>query len=281
MEIVNLNYCKGVEMESVNKVWNLKKNACISIFGMLIRYFYVNYYLLNGEDALVKGNGLIQLYFGGLLIEQSFDIIAVSLQMLIIILETVVLVSDLHNGLLENLDILVCRVTSKSILYKNFLGQVLIRNIILVIFNYVLFMLFEKTEPSFLEFSVLVIYFLQIILLELVYFTIDFTFKIVYGYVFMLLIYFAPIIFVGFMYANGSNLWQMGKTFFFHYIIFNWFHGLEVKYTESDIEWETISLTITSSNNMMNSLIQIFVPIILVICLYTTGKIYFQKSEII
>ena len=268
-------------MRCVNKLQDLGKIAGISILAMLLRYFYINSYLFGGEEILITETGTFQLYFGGLLLEQSFDLIALSLQMLIVILETVMLVSDLHNGMIENIDILICRVSNKRGLYRNFIGQVMLRNMILIAFDYSLFVLLEKTKPCSVQISILLTLFLQIVLLELVYFTIDFAFKIVYGYIFMLLLYFSPVIFIGFMYANGSDLWHIGKRFWFQYGIYNWFHNLSVVYVESSVKWDTVSYQITDSNTIINLFLPSFVTVILSLCLYAGGKICFQKSEII
>lgn len=261
-------------MRYVNKPQDLWKISSISIFSMLLRCFYVNCYLFGGEEILISETGIFQLYFGGLLLEQSFDLIAISLQMLIILLETVVLVSDLHNGMIENLAILICRVSNKKKLYRNFIRHILLRDMLLVTFDYVLFLLLEQTMPDIAQIHILLTHFLLIVLLELIYFTLDFVFKIVYGYVFMLLIFFSPIIFIGFMYATGNDLWQIGKNFVFQYGIYNWFHGLTIVYVENDIKWNVISYHI-------NCFIPFFAIAMLFLGLYTIGKLYFQKLEII
>ena len=268
-------------MRCVNKVQDIGIIAGISILAMLLRYFYVNCYLFGGEEVLITETGIFQLYFGGLLLEQSFDLISISLQMLIVILETVALVSDLHNGTIENLDILICRVSNRGVLYRNLIGQVMLRNMILIAFDYSLFMLLEKTKPCSVQISILMMLFLQIVLLELVYFTIDFAFGIVYGYIFMLLFHFSPVIFIGFMYANGSDLWCIGKRFWFQCGIYNWFHSLSVVYVESGVKWDTIAYQMTDSNTVANLVLPFFVTAILSLCLYAAGKICFQKTEII
>lgn len=264
-------------MRCVNKAQDIGKITGISILAMLLRYFYVNCYIFGGEEIIPTETGVFQLYFGGLLLEQSFDLIAISLQMLIVILETVILVSDLHNGMIENLGILICRVSNKRILYQNFIVQVMLRNIILVTFDYGLFMMLEKTITGFAQIYILSAFFLQIMLLELIYFTLDFAFKIVYGYVLMLLLYFLPIIFIGFMYANGNDLWLLGKRLWLQNGIYNWFHDLSVVYVESGVKWDAVSYKTFGSNDFMS----FFITAILSLCLYTVGKICFQKSEII
>lgn len=261
-------------MTKNNNIFDYIKIIGISIFVILIQYFCVNYCILGETDVQINKGSMGLLYFGGVLIECCFDIIAVSLYMVSIICETIILTCDLFNGLMDNLDILICRASKRERIYEIFIRNVIKRNSILIIFEYLLFLLIERS-PAVSDIKYVVMHFILIICLELIYFIFGFFFKNRYGYIWMLIIYFLPILFVGFLYFKGSDAWNIGKYFLLHNGMATWYTGITVIYQEYEMEWNTVVLS--SSGNAIHMLIEI----ILCISLLYIGKFIFRKMQII
>ena len=182
-------------MKKFHSIYDIKKILIISICTMLIRYCYVEYYLFPEEVIKISNNDFCQLVFGGIPLEYSFDMIVVSIHMILIVLETIVIIYDLFNGLMDNMDILLSRVDNRKKMYWIFLSEVVKRDLMLMCFNYIFFLGFAG-KLSDIEDSILILsLFMLIFSLQLIYFILGFLFKNVFGYIVMLLLYFGPILF--------------------------------------------------------------------------------------
>ena len=262
-------------MKKFHSIYDIKKVLIISICTMLIRYFYIEYYLFPEEGMKISHNDLCQLFFGGIPLEYSFDMIVISIHMIIIVLEVIVISYDLFNGLIDNIDILLSRVEKRKKMYWIFLSEVIKRDLILVCCNYLFFLVFVRKIPNIDDGIVMFSLFLLIFSLELIYFIFGFIFKNVFGYIVMLLFYFAPLLFIGFSFANGYSIWKVGQYFVLQYGNYNWFHKIFALYTEYDWEWESIVFTINFE--YMSIIVQIFISMIL---LYI-GQESFKKIRVI
>lgn len=221
-------------------LYDLKKCAAIGVCTVLLRYFYVEYYLFAGERVELSSGGRCQLFFGGIPVEYGFDMIVVSVHMIIIVLETIILPSDVYNGLMDNMVILICRAPNRKKIYDIFVRQIIKRDIFLVVFDYILFYGLTGCFPCMNDIAVMVMLLTLILSLQFIYFILGFLTKSVFSYVWIILIYFLPVLFVGFSYTNGKDIWKIGKFFWGQYSTYNWFHKLTVRYIEYNVVWESV-----------------------------------------
>ena len=106
------------------KILNVNVGKCllVSLITFVIRYFYANVYLGFHNSLVTITEGVrSQIYFGGILIDHSFDLISLSFFAILFILEICYLTMDLFNDANDNMVILLPRYGKKHIIYKDIL----------------------------------------------------------------------------------------------------------------------------------------------------------------
>lgn len=104
------------------KILNVNVGKCllVSLITFVIRYFYANVYLGFHNSLVTITEGVrSQIYFGGILIDHSFDLISLSFFAILFILEICYLTMDLFNDANDNMVILLPRYGKKHIIYKD------------------------------------------------------------------------------------------------------------------------------------------------------------------
>ena len=92
------------------KILNVNVGKCllVSLITFVIRYFYANVYLGFHNSLVTITEGVrSQIYFGGILIDHSFDLISLSFFAILFILEICYLTMDLFNDANDNMVILL------------------------------------------------------------------------------------------------------------------------------------------------------------------------------
>lgn len=229
---------------------DLERAAAVSIASMLLRLFYVRGYLFSGETLEIQSGSLCQLYFGGLFIDYGFDAITISLQIMITLLEAVLIISDIVSGVEENLTVLVSRATTGKI-YRIMLLHMFRRNLLLIMFEYIIFLLIEREIPESAHLLIVADLLLTMIVLQLISIMISFLFRNSFGYVWALLIYYGPVLFVGFSYSIGNEAWKTGRYFILQYGTYNWFHAATVSFPEFATEWNSITFHLSDSCSLL------------------------------
>lgn len=235
-------------IKSSGIIWgNFLRCIEIGFISFLIRYFYVNYYLLGEENIIVLKGTMSQLYFGGVPIDYGFDMFVLAFHMMIFVLESIVLPSEVYNGVMENLDILISRCSKKSKLFAKFVGVILQMDIIVALLNYSLFCICTKSSPCIQDVAVLGMLLISIVSYQMLYFAIGFISKSEFSYLWTFLMHFIPITFIGFSYANGKELWNCGRFFVLHCCIYNWYNALEINYPLYELVWKMPCFTLEFS----------------------------------
>ena len=105
------------------KILNVNVGKCllVSLITFVIRYFYANVYLGFHNSLVTITEGVrSQIYFGGILIDHSFDLISLSFFAILFILEICYLTMDLFNDANDNMVILLPRYEKKQIIGNNY-----------------------------------------------------------------------------------------------------------------------------------------------------------------
>ncbi len=254
---------------------HLKTCLTVSVLAFALRWFYVSICLLSINTTEFYLGHLCQLYFGGICIEYAFDVVTISIHMILVLLEVVILTADLYHGLLENLDVLVSRMDSRRKLYRYFFHSILYRNVIVLLVEYLLFFTANRALPTSADLAILLSFFAQLLLLQLTYFAIGFFFHTTYGYMWTIGFYFLPITFIGFCYSYEREGWKIGRYFSYHYVNYNWYHQIGILDTEWNIPWESVFFSHPSD-------IKRWLGIGLwILALYLCGKWRFRKQELL
>ena len=255
---------------------NILKPLVVSFITFIIRYFYVNVYLgfYNNQVTIAQGVRS-QIYFGGILIDYSFDIISLSFYVILFILEICYLTMDLFNETNDNLIILLARYKKNNVIYKEMLIKVLIRNCVLLLTNYIMFVLVERTSNWGQDIKIIFMLLIEIFSLQIVSYLFSFWKDSIIGYIVAFSIFFIPIMMCGFYYSIVNNIWRMGHYSMLHIPIFNWHNKLILYYVEENYEWTT------SSIDLLDFKICCIISIILSIILIWIGKILCDKKQVL
>lgn len=219
-----------------------KRRTCgklvgISLLAVALRILYVRGYLFGGGAVRISPDDLCQLYFGGVFLEYSFDLIAVSVSMLAVFLETVVLSADLLGGLLDNVYVLLARVGKRKTLYRLFIRHLLKRNILLLFLEFIWFLLLERQLPTTAMFPVLGADFLLLTGLDFLCVICRLFFKNEFSYVLVLLAYFFPILVMGFGYAFEKPFWTIGNKLPLQWGLYNWYFPVTYQTAADPVSW--------------------------------------------
>ena len=153
------------------KILNVNVGKCllVSLITFVIRYFYANVYLGFHNSLVTITEGVrSQIYFGGILIDHSFDLISLSFFAILFILEICYLTMDLFNDANDNMVILLPRYGKKHIIYKDILIKMILRDCIVVVSDYLFFLFVEHTSNGLEDFKVIFMLFIEIFHLQMI-----------------------------------------------------------------------------------------------------------------
>ena len=153
------------------KILNVNVGKCllISLITFVIRYFYANVYLGFHNSLVTITEGVrSQIYFGGILIDHSFDLISLSFFAILFILEICYLTMDLFNDANDNMVILLPRYGKKHIIYKDILIKMILRDCIVVVSDYLFFLFVEHTSNGLEDFKVIFMLLIEIFHLQMI-----------------------------------------------------------------------------------------------------------------
>lgn len=255
---------------------NIVKCLLVSLITFVIRYFYANVYLGFHNNLVTITEGVrTQVYFGGILIDYSFDLISLSFYVILFILEICYLTMDLFNEANDNMVILLPRYEKNSTIYREILVKIILRDSIVVVSNYVMFLFVEHTFNGREDFKVIFTLLIEIFLLQMISYLFSFWKDSIIGYVVAFIVFFIPVMMCGFYYSMGNDIWQMGHYSLLHIPLFNWHNKLVIYYVEESYEWTT------SNIDLLNFKISCLISIVASVVLVWIGKILCEKKQIL
>ena len=110
----------------------------------------------------------------------------------------------------------------------------LFNNLFITILNFIMFLAVEGHRPSVVDTKILLSEIILILLLDFIYLIIRCLSRNDLAYIGVLIVYFVPILFTGFLYVKGENGWVNGKCFLTNNFIYNYMHEIEFFYQTND-----------------------------------------------
>ncbi|MDR2042895.1 MAG: hypothetical protein LBQ15_00705 [Clostridium sp.] len=192
-----------------------------------LRFVLARFFLLGPEG---ETDSLCQLYFGGLPISASFDLVMVSLQLAVVAVEVVLLNEEIMTGIFDNLELLLCRAARKRGIFGDLFALYLFHALFVTGVGYLGFLAVEGCRPAAADMGILLSEVGLILVLACLYLILRCLLKNSLAYLGVLLIYVTPILLTGFLYGEGKGGWVNGKYFLLNDLIYNYTHGLELRY---------------------------------------------------
>lgn len=260
------------------KILNVNVGKCllVSLITFVIRYFYANVYLGFHNSLVTITEGVrSQIYFGGILIDHSFDLISLSFFAILFILEICYLTMDLFNDANDNMVILLPRYGKKHIIYKDILIKMILRDCIVVVSDYLFFLFVEHTSNGLEDFKVIFMLLIEIFHLQMISYLFSFWKDSIIGYIVAFIVFFIPVMVCGFYFSMGNVIWKIWHYSLLHIPLFNWHNKLIIYYVEENYEWNT------SNIDLLNFKSSCLISVISSAVLVWIGKFLCEKKQIL
>ena len=255
---------------------NVKKCIFVSVITFFIRYVYVNFCMgFSLKDVIILNGFYSQLFFGGLFVDYSFDIISLSFQTLIYIYEICYLTVDITCSVNANLTLLLPRYGKLSRIYIKTLIYILCRNTILIAVNYILYLITCHQSVLPQDLKIMVLLWIELFTFQLLSYLLCLWKSSISGYIISYIILFLPIMICGFNYSMGNDNWTIGGYSVFHCCIFNWHNSITVNYLDYAYEY-----SVSCAPNL-SSRTSCYISIILCSFLMLLGNIICKRKEIL
>ena len=230
---------------------SLKILGEISLNSLIIFILrYIKVHVFYPRDGIVY-NDVCQLYFGGLTIEDSIDIAAISMYFALIMMMVLVVNCQLLFGVASNDYMFLCRAGSRERLFRIIAIEGIRNCVMILLVNYVLYLVAEHKLPDvtdlYIVFSELV---LTIILFLLSVVFIDKTghsesYIIVFG---TLLLF---ITLTGVIYEKIGSLPEYWGWFGIPYLIYDYSNMLGYSYEFDGVVYENTSYIVWGSSTLI------------------------------
>lgn len=233
---------------------------------------YLEFY--NNRITIVEGTRS-QIYFGGILIDYSFDLLSLSFYAILFVFEICYLTMDLFNETNDNMVILIPRYGKKSVIYREQIIKLVVRDCILVFVNYFMFVLLEQEFNPMQDVKIIILLLIENLFLQMISYLFSFLKDSIIGYIVSFGSFFIPIMTCGFYYSIGKELWKMGHYSLLHIPLFNWHNKLVLLYLEEKYEWTANNIDLLGFKTCC------LVSIILMVIMIGIGEFFCEKKQVL
>ena len=197
----------------VGKVLHVLLCAGIAV---ILKYVYVHFVILGSGEVLGNDNRaevFYRLFFGGLFLENSMDSFSLLCSLGVFLAEGMLLNGALLGEWFPNLELMLYRAENRNKLL-GMLTRKLAVNVVGIMLCETLFVcIAEQMIPGTDVCAGMVLYVLKLSVLTLgtLYFSFFLTSEVAYAI--MGVMYYLPIILLGFWYQKGNECWRLGRYF--------------------------------------------------------------------
>jgi len=236
---------------NVLEIRSLKETCEIISYSLLVfilRYIRAN--VLYPREGVTYGN-LCQLYFGGLTVEDSIDIVAISIYFVLIM--TTVLMANKKSlfSIMSNDYLFLCRAGSRKRLFRIIAKDGMLRSGLILILNYISYFAVENQLPSMTDLYMIYIEFVLIYIIFLISLTAINSTGHSEVYIIVFGIYLIFIAVTGAIYDKTECLPVYWSGLLIPYFIYNYMHTLSFSYAFDGSIYKSSSYTLQGCNIMI------------------------------
>ena len=232
--------------KSFNKIYRI---VLFSLIAFGIRYVQAITCYARGDNSY---RNVCQLYFGGITIDNSFNIETISIYCILMLIIVVVINGSYLFELVSNDYMILCRAGSRKRLFKLITYRALKQNMIIIFINYLLYLAMEREPPAFND--ALILY--TEIGLSFTLFLISFSLIKVTGnkesYIIIFCVFLLFITLTGSIHYKASELPDWWNLSIFPYLIYNYSHPVISSYIYDGAAFEEASYKISCGSNLIH-----------------------------
>lgn len=189
----------------------------------------------------------IQLYFGGITVDGSLNILMLAAYLLMIVIEVIAVNQDVMEGF-DNWELLVVRFKNRGAMFGYLTGQMAVSACFLTVSNYVLYLFLLQRGPCVQDIVIVLYELLLIWMLDYIYFLLLCIWKNSAVYVIAVILFLLPVLYVGFLYAAGTGFWETGKYYILLRSIYNYTQPMQMEYTDMGYVYQTVVFDLKGQN---------------------------------
>lgn len=184
--------------------------------AVILKYVYVHFSILGSDVMLAnehRAEVCYQLFFGGLFLENSMDSFSLLCSLGIFLAEGMLLNGTLLGEWFPNLELMLYRAENRKKLLA-MLSEKLVQNLMgIVLCETVIVCVVEQILPGADVCIGIILYFLKLCVLTLFTLYVSFFLSSELTYSIVGVLYYLPIILLGFWYQKGNECWRLGRYF--------------------------------------------------------------------
>lgn len=244
--------------------------------AVILKYVYVHFVILGSDVMLGNDNRaevFYRLFFGGLFLENSMDSFSLLCSLGVFLAEGMLLNGALLGEWFPNLELMLYRAENRKKLL-GMLGRKLVLNLLgIILCETVIVCIVEQMLPGGEVCVGMVLYFLKLCVLTLSTLYVSFFVTSELAYAIVGVIYYLPIILLGFWYQKGNECWRLGRYFILQRGNWNYGTPLTVLDMQGNHLWDFESLEHASQ---MGSIV---ILLVLAVVLYLACMSRLEKYE--
>lgn len=209
--------------------------------AVILKYVYVHFAILG--SGVILGNNkraevFYRLFFGGLFLENSMDSFSLLCSLGVFLAEGMLLNGALLGEWFPNLELMLYRAENRRKLLVMVTRKLVVNLVGIILCEMVLVCAVEQMMPGIDVCVGMILYFLKLSMLTLgtLYFSFFLTSELAYAI--MGVLYYLPIILLGFWYQKGNECWRLGRYFLLQRGNWNYGMPLTLVDTEGNHLWE-------------------------------------------
>lgn len=221
----------------IGKIFHILLCAGIAV---ILKYIYVHFVILGSGVMLGNENRAVvfyRLFFGGLFIENSMDSFSLLCSLGVFLAEGMLLNGALLGEWFPNLELMLYRAENRKKLLGMLTRKLAVNVVGITLCETVFVCITEQMIPGIEACVGIVLYVLKLCVLTLgtLYFSFFLTSEVAYAI--MGVMYYLPIILLGFWYQKGNECWRLGRYFVLQRGNWNYSMPLTVWDTEGNQLW--------------------------------------------
>lgn len=247
-----------------------------AVVAVILKYVYVHFVILGSGVGLGNKNRaevFYQLFFGGLFLENSMDSFSLLCSMGVFIAEGMLLNGALLGEWFPNLELMLYRAENRKKLLFMLTRKLALNLVGIVLGETVLVCMVEQMLPEVEVLVGIILYFLKLCVLTLGTLYVSFFLTSEFAYAVMGVIYYLPIILLGFWYQKENECWRLGRYFILQRGNWNYGTPLTVLDTQGNHLWDFEAF---KSESQMGSIV-ILLVLVVVLYLVCIGRL--EKYE--